>query len=101
MKFLDALFDLPPLASLPDEAPYLPNGPRDLMASITDLLGGFDPARLNGTKPPLPASAATIDGAVVDTFPPRMSCRSLGITPAAVPGGLASPPAGFAPRKRG
>jgi len=100
VKFLNVLYDLPALASLPNEAPYLPNGPRDLMTSITDLVGGFDPQRLAGTKPPLAATLATIDDASVTTFPPRMSCKSLGITPVLVPGGMASPPPGFAPRKR-
>ena len=41
VKFLDALYELPPLASLPDEAPYMPAGPRDTNAQLTDLLGGF------------------------------------------------------------
>ncbi len=49
-KFLDVLFDLPPLASLPDEKPYLPEGPRDANPRLTDLLGGFDAARLAGPQ---------------------------------------------------
>jgi phospholipase C len=97
-KFLGALFDLPALGSLPDEKPYLPRGPRDTNASLTDLLGGFDPARLAGTSAPIPATAAQIPDAAVKTFPPSMSCRSLGITPAQVPGEMASPPAAFSPR---
>ena len=51
-KFLDVLFDLPPLASLPDEKPYLPEGPRDTNPRLTDLLGGFDAARLAGDEGP-------------------------------------------------
>ena len=51
-KLVSIVFDLPPLASLPDEKPYLPKGPRDTNPAITDLLGGFDPARLAGTSPP-------------------------------------------------
>ncbi|HVA36227.1 MAG TPA: alkaline phosphatase family protein [Candidatus Dormibacteraeota bacterium] len=97
-RFLGKLFDLPALASLPDEKPYLPEGPRDANPRITDLLGGFDPARLAGTKPPIPAAAAEIPSRVVDTFPAPMSCGSLGITPVAVPGEESRPPAGFAPR---
>jgi phospholipase C len=97
-KFLSVVFGLPPLGSLPDEKPYLPKGPRDTNAAITDLLGGFDPARLAGTSPPLPADLAEIPQTTVTTFPPPMSCKSLGITPVAVPGGMSSPPPGFAPR---
>lgn len=97
-KFLGALFDLPALGSLPDEKPYLPRGPRDTNASLTDLLGGFDPARLAGAATPIPAIAAQIPDTAVKTFPPPMSCKSLGITPTQVPGEMASPPAGFSPR---
>ncbi len=97
-KFLGALFDLPALGSLPDEKPYLPRGPRDTNPAITDLLGGFDPARLAGTLAPLPASAAQIPDAVVASFPPSMSCKSIGIAPVAVPGEMPAPPAGWQPR---
>ncbi|MGH7756032.1 MAG: alkaline phosphatase family protein, partial [Vulcanimicrobiaceae bacterium] len=97
-KFLDLLFGLEPLASLPDERPYLPAGPRDTSAAIGDLSAGFDPERLAGTRAPIPAQAALISDAIVDTFPPTMSCASLGITPVAVPGELSAPPPGFAPR---
>jgi len=101
VRFLDALFALPPLASLPDERPYLPEGPRDANPAITDLLSAFDPARLAGTKPAIPASAAMIPAAVVGTFPPPMNCRTIGITPVRVPGALDHPPPGFVPYTRG
>jgi phospholipase C len=94
-KFLDVLFDLPPLASLPDEKPYLPQGPRDTLPQLTDLLGGFDPARLTGAKPPIPASAAQIPDTVVNHFPPAMSCAQTSVTPVAVPGGATTPPKDF------
>jgi phospholipase C len=97
-KFLGALFDLPALGSLPDEKPYLPRGPRDTNPALTDLLGGFDAARLAGTATPVPASAAQIPDGAIKTFPPPMGCKSLGITPAQVPGEMASPPPAFAPR---
>jgi phospholipase C len=99
-KFVETLFGIPALASLPDEKPYLPQGPRDENPALTDLLGGFDPQRLAGTKAPIPASLAEIPDAIVESFPPRMSCRSLGITPIVPPGGMASPPPGFGPRMR-
>ena len=74
-KFLDVLFDLPPLASLPDEKPYLPEGPRDQNPRLTDLLGGFDPARLAGKRPPISAAEAEIPDAVINRFPPPMTCQ--------------------------
>lgn len=92
-KLLGAVFDLPALASLPDEAPYLPEGPRDLDPRLSNLLGALDPERLSGTKTPIPASAAEIDDVGV---PPKMSCSTLGIIPVAVPGAQTAPD-GFAP----
>jgi phospholipase C len=96
-KFLGAVFNLPALASLPDESPYLPEGPRDGDPRLSDLTGAFDPQRLDGTKAPIPASAAEIPDAIVNSFPAKMSCASLGITPVRIPGGE-NVPAGFAPR---
>jgi phospholipase C len=93
VKLVDAVFGLPALASLPDEAPYMPEGPRDANPEIGDLTGAFDPQRLSGTKAPIPASAAIIPNISV---PPKESCSTLGIRPANVPGS-AKPPAGFAP----
>jgi len=94
-KFLDVLFQLPPLASLPDEKPYLPQGPRDENPRLTDLLGGFDAARLAGTKAPIAASEAEIRDEVVNKFPPAMTCKDTGVTPVAVPGTSANWPKGF------
>jgi phospholipase C len=94
-KFLDMLFELPPLASLPDEKPYMPEGPRDANPRLTDLLGGFDAARLAGKKPPISAAEAEIPDSVVDHFPPAMTCRDTGVTPVVVPGGSLTPPKGF------
>ncbi|MFP5227791.1 MAG: phospholipase C [Acidobacteriota bacterium] len=94
-KFLDVLFNLPPLASLPDEKPYLPEGPRDENPRLTDLLGGFDPARLAGKKAPIPAAQAEIPDAVVNHFPPAMTCRETGVTPVAIPGAALKPPKDF------
>ena len=94
-KFLDVLFNLPPLASLPDEKPYLPEGPRDTNPRLTDLLGGFDPARLAGKRPPIAASQAEIPDAVVNHFPPAMTCKQTGVTPVIIPGASLTPPKGF------
>ncbi|MGB6974972.1 MAG: alkaline phosphatase family protein [Terracidiphilus sp.] len=94
-KFLEVLFDLPPLAALPDEKPYMPEGPRDANSRLTDLLGGFDPARLAGKKTPIPAAEAEIPDGVVNHFPPAMTCKDTGVTPVVVPGGSLTPPKGF------
>lgn len=96
-KFLDALFALPPLASLPDEKPYLPEGPRDANSRLTDLLGGFSPARLAGKLAPIAASTAEIPDSIVGTFPAPMTCKETGVTPVTVPGGATEPPKGFEP----
>jgi phospholipase C len=98
IKFADELFLLPPLSSLPDERAWMPEGPRDGNPAITDLLGAFDAARLDGTRAPIPATAAEIPAAIVDAFPPPMSCRTLGITPVRVPGAPSTAPPGFRPR---
>ena len=97
-KFLGVLFNLPALATLPDEAPFMPEGPRDNDSRLSDLLGAFDAARLAGTQAPIPASAAEIPSSIVDSFPARMSCSTLGITPVKIPG-EDTLPAGFAPRR--
>jgi phospholipase C len=96
VKFGESVFGLPVLASLPDEKPYMPEGPRDGNPAITDLLGAFDMARLNGTRAPIASAAAEIPDSVVNAFPPGMNCASLGIVPVALPD--ASAPPGFTPR---
>jgi phospholipase C len=92
-KMLAKIFDLPALATLPDEAPYLPEGPRDTNPMLSDLLIALDPERLSGVKQPIPNTAAIVDDVSV---PPKMSCSSLGIHPDVVPGEDKAPP-GFAP----
>jgi phospholipase C len=98
VKFADAIFDLPALATLPGEAKYMPEGPRDANPAIDDLLGAFDPARLSESAAPIPAAQAEIPDSAVGTFPPPMSCRSLGITPVTLPGAPSTPPPGYVPR---
>jgi phospholipase C len=95
LKFAETLFDVPPLATLPEESAYMPRGPRDADPAITDLLGAFDPARLGGTTPPIPAADAEIPDAVVNAFPAAMSCRTLGIVPVTLPNAPATPPPNF------
>ncbi|HZU90996.1 MAG TPA: alkaline phosphatase family protein, partial [Stellaceae bacterium] len=92
VKFVDRLFGLIPLALLPDEARAralglkefgLANlGPADaLVSGVTDLASAFDPARLTGRAPPLPASYAEVPAALVRTLPQQagFGCRALGI----------------------
>lgn len=100
VKFLDVLFQLPPLASLPDERPYLPEGPRDTNARLGNLVGGFDPQRLLGKRAPIPAAEAVIPAATANTIPPPLSCRQIGVTPVRIPGGATAPPPGFNPLAR-
>jgi phospholipase C len=101
IETIEAIFDLPPLSSLPDEKQALiagedarfngPNGfvqhhlgPRDTNTPQTDdLLSAFEPRRLTGALPPLPASYARIPDAVVNTLPHYggKGCSAIGITP--------------------
>lgn len=111
VKFIDTLFGVEPLATLPDEAHAraagqkrygVPNlGPHDADANITDLLGGFDPDRLAGRVPPIPAADAIIPDAAMD---PRVQndghgCQRDGIVPVDRAQNLPNPiPADFNPR---
>ena len=101
IETIEALFDLPPLASLPEEKAALlagedpkfngPDGfvqhhlgPRDLNTPETDdLLSGFDPGRLAGQVPPLPANYAMIPDAVIDALPHYggKGCSAIGVVP--------------------
>jgi phospholipase C len=120
IETINDVFGLPPLASLPDEAEALAAGnskefnkfgppgfeqkylgPRDINSPITDsLLSGFDPKRLMGMSPPLPASFAMIPDNVVNTLPHYNGhgCQAIGITPEDSRQGIANDiPVGFNP----
>ena len=110
IETINALFGLPALSSLPDEAEALAAGdsaafnahapagfeqkylgPRDANSPIADsLLSGFDKARLSGALPPLPASYVTIPAAVVETFPHYggKGCEAIGVKPEDVRQGI-------------
>jgi phospholipase C len=103
IETINAIFGRPALSTLPDEAQALAQGnsayfnqfgppgfqqnylgPRDTNSPITDsLLSGFDPQKLLGQVPPLPASYAMIPSNVVETFPHYggNGCQAIGITP--------------------
>jgi phospholipase C len=103
IETIEEVFGLPALASLPEEQDALVKGdspefnrfgpagfhqthlgPRDINSPITDsLLSGFDPARLQGTEPPLPGSYAMIPDQLVETLPhyAGKGCAAIGVTP--------------------
>ncbi len=112
IETIEALFDLPALADLPDEKAALiagadpkfngPNGfvqhhlgPRDINTPETDdLLSAFDPGRLSGQRPPLPASYATIPDDVVAQLPHYggKGCQAIGMTPTDLAAGATATP---------
>ena len=113
IKFIDELFNLTPLADLPDEAnaralgeatyhqKYL--GPADdNTPGVGDLFSAFDNARLLGLWPPLPSEYAMIPHTAVVTLPHygAQGCRVLHITPTDIVHGKAidPAPADFNPR---
>ncbi|HEY1869065.1 MAG TPA: alkaline phosphatase family protein [Candidatus Cybelea sp.] len=99
IKFVEHLFNRTPLAKLPDEAKFMPFGPRDASDRTGDLSGGFDPARLTGERAPIAASDAIIPDDVVRTIPTPWSCSSIGVRPIPPPSGTSdAPPPGFNPR---
>ncbi|MGO9336963.1 MAG: phospholipase C [Terracidiphilus sp.] len=119
IKFIDLLFNLTPLADLPDEAaaralgektyttpqgaPQKYLGPSDdKTPGVGNLFSAFDNARLTGAAPPLEAEYAEIPAPQVTSLPHFMGegCRILGIVPTDVGvGGVIDPaPADFNPR---
>ncbi|HTU83265.1 MAG TPA: alkaline phosphatase family protein [Candidatus Acidoferrales bacterium] len=99
LKFVETVFRQPPLASLPDEKPYLPRGPRDGNAELSNLSGAFDAGRLAGTAPPLPASTAIFPDATIRTLPAPVTCAQIGVTPVPPPAGYDdAPPKGWKSR---
>ncbi len=101
IETIEALFDLPALASLPEEKQALLSGadpqfngpdgfvqhhlgPRDINTPATDdLLSGFEPGRLTGKLPMLPGSYAMIPETVVNTLPhyDGKGCSAIGMVP--------------------
>ena len=120
IETINAIFERPALASLPDEAQALAAGnspdfnkfgpagfeqrylgPRDLESPVTaSLLSGFDPRRLLGTRPPLPAQLAMIPENAVNSLPHfgGQGCKAIGLTPEDVRQGIPNNvPSGFNP----
>ncbi len=114
IKFIDKLFNLTPLADLPDEAAarklgQAEFGQKDLgpaddkVAGVGTLFTAFDNNRLLGTAKPLEAAYATIPTSQANVLPQfgGNGCRILGISPTDLgPNGtiIDPPPADFNPR---
>lgn len=114
IKFVDAVFHLPPLAMLPDEQTgrkigeaefhqkYM--GPFDAETpDVTNLFSAFDPARLDGKARPLPASYAMVPEDWTKALPAQSGadCKMIGIVPTNVQLGIPNRiPAGFNPRPK-
>ena len=116
IKFIDDIFNLVPLADLPDEVVGRVEGQQetgqqyltpadDVVPGIGDLFPAFSDARLLGLAAPLPSSVASISPTIVHTLPQYggQGCQALGITPVDYTNGLNAapidpPPADFNPR---
>ena len=114
VKLIDTIFDLPPLADLPEELEARVLGEKtlhqsnlgpadDLTPGISGLLTAFDADRLMGRTPPLPPAYAEIADNEAQALPPYggRGCEAIGVTPTDVSLGLANRiPADFNPRPK-
>lgn len=95
VKFIDDVFNLPPLALLPDElrARKLGEkefgekglGPQDAITpNVTNLTSAFSVARLLGEKPPLSPAYVEIPERLIHNLPEKTGygCKALGIVTA-------------------
>jgi phospholipase C len=126
IKFIDELFGLTPLGSLPDEAAAFTTGaslcatnttfcapggaaqtklgPGDVAAGMGDLLEAFDNDRLLGNIAVLPASYALIASPTKLPHFGGAGCSTLAVTPTDYPNGYGTgaesdpPPLDFSPR---
>ena len=114
IKFVDAVFNLPPLATLPDEEKgreiglktlhqkYM--GPFDAQTpDVTNLFSAFDPARLDGLAKPLPASYAMVPTSWTTELPAQTGadCKLIGVVPTNIQLHIPNPvPPDFNPRPK-
>lgn len=90
-KFIEAIFGLPKLSSLPDEATGVRRGlsPADGDSATSNLFDALDAGKLEGRSPNSPSLAKVSSPGV----PPNMSCATLDIAPIPAPTSL---PNGYA-----
>ena len=114
VKFVDAVFNLPPLATLPDEQKgraigrkmFHQNnmGPFDAETPyVTNLFSAFDPARLDGRAKPLPARYAMVPARWTTELPAQTGadCQAIGVVPTNIQLHEPNPiPADFNPRPK-
>ena len=114
VRLIDTIFDLPPLADLPEELEARVLGEQtlhqgnlgpadDLKPGVGDLLTAFDASRLMGRTPPLPPAYADIPDNEAQAIPPYggKGCEAIGVTPTDVSHGVPNPiPADFNPRPK-
>lgn len=114
VKFVDTVFGLPPLATLPDEQRgrrigaekfgQKNIGPFDAETpDVTNLFSAFDPARLDGRAMPLPAAYAMVPTTWTTALPAATGadCKAIGIVPTNVQLGIPNKvPADFNPRPK-
>ena len=106
IKFIDELYNLTPLADLPDEAAARALGAKtygqnylgpsdDQTLGVGDLFSAFDNARLKGNAAPLPAQYAMIPAGQITSLPHfgGQGCRALQITPTDIVDGVLIDPA--------
>ena len=111
VRFIDTLFHLPALGTLPDEVHgrelgeqnlgVKDLGPQDADPGVTDLLDGFSPARLSGKAKPLPTKYVEIPEKLVKQLPQSsgFGCRDLGIVTTDRAANISNPvPEDFNPR---
>jgi phospholipase C len=86
VKLIEAIFGVPKLASLPDEAKGVSVGlaPADADNSTSNLFDALDEHKLHGGSPNPPSMAEIPSPA----SPPAMNCASLGIAPIPAPTSL-------------
>ena len=114
VKFVDAIFNLTPLADLPvelkarmlgEQTYHEPNlGPDDAITpGVTDLFGAFDLARLGGSRAPHSAAYAIVPENEIMTLPQQsgFGCSQIGVTPVDRKDGIPTTiPADFYPRPK-
>jgi phospholipase C len=101
-KFIETVFGLPTMASLPFEAKY--GGAGDARSNIGNLTSAFDINKLSGSTPPVSPAMAMVPAGDLSMFwsTPAggpMNCKTLGITPVTT-NTTTTPPTNWVPSYR-